>query len=114
MSATVPTNYTWRFAGFYASVSQAGYLFYTELSSYSPTQCASICDGNANCKGFNIYFERSPKLAPGEGCVNPAAQVNVKCAFYSTVVSEANAVNVGSWRSSFNVLITGGNGYSKM
>jgi hypothetical protein len=114
MSAAVPANYVWRFAGFYASVSQAGYLFYTELSTYSPTQCASICDNNANCKGFNIYFERSPKLAPGEGCVNPAAQVNVKCAFYSTVVSEANAVNVGSWRSSFNVLITGGNGYSKM
>jgi hypothetical protein len=114
MSAAVPANYVWRFAGFYASVSQAGYMWYTELSSYSPTQCAAMCDSNASCKGFNIYFERSPKLVPGEGCTNPAPQVNVKCAFYSTAVSEANAVNVGSWRASFNVVITGGNGYTKM
>ncbi|THY84740.1 hypothetical protein D6C93_08442 [Aureobasidium pullulans] len=113
MSANVPTNYTWRFAGFYASQSQPGYMFYTELSAYSPTQCASICDGNAQCKGFNIYFERSPKQLPGDGCSNPAPQVNVRCAFYSTAVSEANAVNVGSWRSSFNVVITGANGYTK-
>ncbi|CAD0082773.1 unnamed protein product [Aureobasidium vineae] len=114
MSATVPSNYVWRFAGFYASVSQAGYMFYTELSSYSPTQCAAICDANTACKGFNIYFERVPKLTPGDGCTNPAPQVDVKCAFYSTAVSEANAVNVGSWRSSFNVVITGANGYTKM
>ncbi|CAD0107117.1 unnamed protein product [Aureobasidium uvarum] len=114
MSATVPSNYVWRFAGFYASVSQAGYMFYTELSSYSPTQCAAICDADAACKGFNIYFERVPKLTPGDGCANPAPQVDVKCAFYSTAVSEANAVNVGSWRSSFNVVITGANGYTKM
>jgi len=114
MSAAVPSNYVWRFAGFYASLSQPGYLSYTELSSYSPSQCAAICDANSNCKGFNIYFERSPKLVPGEGCTNPAAQVNVKCAFYSSLVSEANAVNVGSWRASFNVVITGGNGYAKM
>lgn len=113
MSASVPANYTWRFAGFYASVSQAGYMFYTELSSYSPTQCAAICDANSACKGFNIYFERSPQLVPGNGCTNPAPQVDVKCAFYSTAVSEANAVNIGSWRSSFNVVITGGNGYTK-
>ena len=114
MSASVPANYTWRFAGFYASVSQAGYLFYTELSSYNPAQCAAICDANASCKGFNIYFERTPKQVPAEGCMSPAPQVDVKCAFYSTVVSEANAVNVGSWRAGFNVVITGGNGYSKM
>ncbi|KAI4715396.1 hypothetical protein E4T48_08427 [Aureobasidium sp. EXF-10727] len=114
MSAAVPSNYVWRFAGFYASVSQAGYMFYTELSTYSPTQCASICDANAACKGFNIYFERAPKLTPGDGCSNPSPQVDVKCAFYSTAVSEANAVNVGSWRSSFNVVITGANGYTKM
>ena len=114
MSAAVPSNYVWRFAGFYASVAQAGYLFYTELSSYNPLQCAAICDANANCKGFNIYFERTPSMVPAGGCANPAPQVDVKCAFYSTVVSEANAVNVGSWRASFNVVITGGNGYSKM
>ncbi|KAG9725740.1 hypothetical protein KCU73_g13078, partial [Aureobasidium melanogenum] len=114
MSASVPANYVWRFAGFYASVSQAGYMFYTELSSYSPAQCAAICDANTACKGFNIYFERSPQLVPGNGCTNPAPQVDVKCAFYSTAVSEANAVNIGSWRSSFNVVITGGNGYTKM
>ncbi|KAH0367137.1 hypothetical protein KCU65_g4838, partial [Aureobasidium melanogenum] len=114
MSASVPSNYVWRFAGFYASISQAGYMFYTELSSYSPAQCAAICDANTACKGFNIYFERSPSLAPGSGCTNPAPQVDVKCAFYSTAVSEANAVNIGSWRSSFNVVITGGNGYTKM
>lgn len=113
MSASVPANYTWRFAGFYASVSQAGYMFYTELSSYSPAQCAAICDANSACKGFNIYFERAPQLVPGNGCTNPAPQVDVKCAFYSTAVSEANAVNIGSWRSSFNVVITGGNGYTK-
>ncbi|CAD0085225.1 unnamed protein product [Aureobasidium mustum] len=114
MTASVPANYVWRFAGFYASISQAGYMFYTELSSYSPSQCAAICDANTACKGFNIYFERTPSLAPGNGCVNPAPQVDVKCAFYSTAVSEANAVNIGSWRSSFNVVITGGNGYTKM
>ncbi|KAK6005861.1 hypothetical protein QM012_007503 [Aureobasidium pullulans] len=114
MSAAVPANYVWRYAGFYASISQAGYMFYTELSSYSPSQCAAICDANSACKGFNIYFERSPQLVPGDGCVNPAPQVDVKCAFYSTAVSEANAVNIGSWRSSFNVVITGGNGYTKM
>ncbi|KAG9948848.1 hypothetical protein KCU85_g4754, partial [Aureobasidium melanogenum] len=114
MSASVPANYVWRFAGFYASISQAGYMFYTELSSYSPSQCAAICDANTSCKGFNIYFERTPSLTPGNGCTNPAPQVDVKCAFYSTAVSEANAVNIGSWRSSFNVVITGGNGYTKM
>lgn len=113
MSATVPSNYVWRYAGFYASLSQPGYLFYTELSSYNTTQCAAICDANTACKGFNIYFERTPSLLPGDGCANPAPQVGVKCGFYGQAISEANAVNVGSWRSSFAVVITGANGYAK-
>ena len=88
-------------------------MFATSLSSYDHTSCAALCDTMSDCKGFTIYYERDPILNPATACPNPDMQTTVRCAFYNQPVSSKFATNVGEWRNSFAVVISGANGYSK-
>lgn len=112
-NAITPAGYTWLFTGYMASLNQNGYMGYLELGQYTPSTCAAWCNAQSTCAGFDIYFERDPVLNPAAACLNPAMQTAIRCAFWSTALLPANAVNVGQWRGNFGVLIAGANGYNK-
>ena len=88
------------------STSSNVYLGYNELTSYDPAACTAICDKTSGCVGTNLYFERSPSLAPAAACPNPAALVVVKCALWGSPISAVDATNVGQWQESFHVLVS--------
>ncbi|KAF4554686.1 Hypothetical protein D9617_4g004410 [Elsinoe fawcettii] len=90
------------------------YMFYTDMSSYNATACGEICKNTDGCRSFNMYFERSPSLAPGSSCPNPTAYTAVRCAYYSTFIKATDVVNSGQWRRDFGVVITGANGYRRI
>lgn len=113
LAETAPSGYDWSFAGFYASVNQAGYMGYTDLTGYNASQCSAVCDQWTGCKGFVVYFERNPTLYPAVGCSDPSMQTMVRCALYSQAVDSKYASNIGQWRSDFAVVISGSNGYNK-
>lgn len=91
--------------------SSYGYLGFTNLDSYDSEKCASKCNAISGCAAFNLYFERDPQKDPGTGCENPASTTNIKCVFWGGPVTSANANNAGQWRSNFQVVIAGSNGY---
>ena len=118
ISAIAPTNYTAIFIGYYAAVSQSGYLGYQFLATYDVNACAAFCNSVSSCAGFNIYHERDPSLNPVAGassssCPNPPPITSVVCAIYSTAPSADKATNIGEWRASFAVAISGSNAYAK-
>ncbi|PNS21664.1 Protein hir1 [Sphaceloma murrayae] len=90
------------------------YMFYTDMSSYNATACGEICTNSQGCRSFNMYFERSPTVAPGNGCVNPTAYTAIRCAFYSTNIKSTDVLNNGQWRRDFGVVISGSNAYRKV
>lgn len=86
---------------------------FTTLSTYSTTQCAAKCNAINGCLSFNLYFERDPTLDPNaNSCPNPPSTTNIKCVFWGGPVSAASANNYGQWRSQFQVVIAGSNGYT--
>jgi hypothetical protein len=111
-SATAPAGYTNQFTNLAASNNAYGYLGFSTLQSYDVDACSKKCDAVNGCLSFNLYFERDPSLEPGAGCTNPAPVTMVKCVLWGSQVNQANAVNAGQWRSSFQVLIAGSNGYT--
>ncbi|TKX21685.1 hypothetical protein C1H76_6181 [Elsinoe australis] len=90
------------------------YMFYTDMSSYNATACGEICTNTQGCRSFNMYYERSPTLAPASGCPNPSAYTAIRCAFYSTFLKSTDVVNSGQWRKDFGVVVTGSNAYRKV
>ncbi|KAF2753158.1 hypothetical protein EJ05DRAFT_227062 [Pseudovirgaria hyperparasitica] len=115
--ATTPTLYTRQFVDQSASVNAAGYLGYVLLASYDTANCSAQCNAITGCNAFNIYHERDPLQEPGAACINPASTTNIKCAFWSggsSAVNTANNVNNGQFRFSFQVLIAGSNGYTRI
>ena len=48
-----------------------------------------------------------------KSCPNPPSTTNFKCTLWGAPVSQAEATNQGQWRDSFQVVITGSNGYNK-
>jgi hypothetical protein len=119
--ATTPSGYELSFSDKTGSSQQIGYLTYKNLDSYEPSDCATFCDSEKYCQGFNIFFERDPKYDTKDGCANPDAVTNVKCSLYGYNVAELAATNEGQWRGpqdadgeAFHVVITGSNGYSKI
>jgi hypothetical protein len=88
-----------------------GYLGFTNLASYSSEKCAAKCNAISGCAAFNLYFERDPSKDPGTGCENPGSTTNIKCVFWGGPVTSVNANNAGQWRSKFQVVIAGSNGY---
>lgn len=115
-NAVAPNGYSAapNFVNLQGSLSQIGYLGLYTLTSYDPNLCKAKCEANKFCMGFDIYFERDPSLDPNaQSCPNPASITNVKCTLYGYPVSGASATNKGQYRDSFQVVITGSNGYNK-
>lgn len=52
-----------------------GYLGWMNMPSYNPYNCSLICNniGSGSCKSYNIYYLRSPVVAPGAACPTPAS-----------------------------------------
>ncbi|ETS87155.1 hypothetical protein PFICI_00983 [Pestalotiopsis fici W106-1] len=113
-SATTPSGFVQSFSNLQGSNSAYAYMGYTALKSYDAATCASKCKAISGCNAFNIYFERDPSLDPGSACPNPASTTVIKCVFWGGPVYSTNAKNTGQWRSSFEVVIAGSNGYNSV
>lgn len=111
-SAVTPSGFVQSFSNLEGSNSAYAYMGYTALDSYDAGVCASKCKAINGCNAFNIYFERDPTLDPGSNCPNPASTTVIKCVFWGGPVYSTNANNKGQWRSSFEVVIAGSNGYN--
>lgn len=107
-----------------ASSSAQSYIGLYTLKTYDAAQCAAYCDGTALCTAFNIYIERDPSVAPcnndstaptvwGYNCPNPASMTSYKCSLWGSNLDASTATNAGQMRESFQVVITGSNGYDK-
>lgn len=92
-------------------LSRYGYLGFTTLTAYDSALCAKKCNAITGCAAFNLYFERDPTVDPGTGCTDPASTTAIKCVFWGGPVTTSNANNYGQYRSSFEVVIAGSNGY---
>ncbi|KAK4624866.1 uncharacterized protein CLAFUR5_05412 [Fulvia fulva] len=88
-----------------------GYMGYSVLDTYNPSQCAERCNANKGCSSFNIYYERDPSVTPKDGCSNPPSTVVIKCVYYGGPVTPQSATNVGQYQGDFHVVIAGSNGY---
>ncbi|KAF2153624.1 hypothetical protein K461DRAFT_205881, partial [Myriangium duriaei CBS 260.36] len=108
-----PAGYTTSFTNALAAVQNANYRGYHELSTYDPSQCASICNSDSNCFGFNIYFQRNPSYVPNNNCINPPAATMIQCGFYGVFLNGSMTTNSASWQNNFAVVIAGSNGYNK-
>ncbi|KAI5248970.1 glycoside hydrolase [Aureobasidium subglaciale] len=110
-AAATPSGYTQAFKNLNASNNAYGYLGFTNLASYDSEKCASKCNAISGCASFNLYFERDPSKDPGTGCEDPSSTTNIKCVFWGGPLTTANANNAGQYRSKFQVVIAGSNGY---
>ncbi|KAL8700707.1 MAG: hypothetical protein Q9224_000843 [Gallowayella concinna] len=96
------------------SLSASKYMGLTTLKTFDPLDCAYLCDRAAGCQAFNLYMERDPTLDPNaDDCPNPPSLTNYKCTLWGAPVVAEQATNKGQWRDSFEVAITGSNGYNK-
>jgi len=115
LNACTPDGYELSFINLQGSTQAPSYLGYITLNSYDTDACVAYCNALDGCQGVNIYFERDPSLDPNvEGCPNPTSITNIKCARWGVPVSNETATNIGQWRDSFEVVITGSNGYNKL
>ncbi|GAB7357605.1 hypothetical protein MBLNU459_g0108t1 [Dothideomycetes sp. NU459] len=113
-AAAAPTGYTSSFVNLQGSSQQIGYLGLYTLKAYDPSLCSAKCDKVSTCMAFNIYFERDPTVNPDSTvCTNPPSLTNIKCTLYGYPVSGDFATNAGQYRSQFQVVIAGSNGYTK-
>ncbi|PNS13783.1 hypothetical protein CAC42_3276 [Sphaceloma murrayae] len=110
--AETPAGYVKTFTNKQASNNAYGYMGYTLLPAYNATLCANKCTAILGCQSFNLYFERNPIVDPNDNsCPDPASTTNIKCVFWGGPVAESNALNSGQYRSQFQVVIAGSNGY---
>ncbi|KAF7450084.1 hypothetical protein A1F99_047000 [Pyrenophora tritici-repentis] len=120
-----PTAYALAFSLAEASYSDRGYLGHYELEAYSPDVCAAHCnaygsertspdaslDHEQECKGFNIYFERSPSIHLGPECTTAGSRTLIKCAIWGREFRRKGVANRGYREWDFDVVIAGSNGY---
>ncbi|KAF4554306.1 Hypothetical protein D9617_4g000590 [Elsinoe fawcettii] len=109
-----PPGYTLAFSDQYATPNGNSYITYYQLSSMNATACAAWCDSTANCKAFNVYFERTPSVFPGPGCANPTAASSVRCALWSSALNTTQLTNIGQWRQDFMVVMQASLGFNKV
>ncbi|MCJ1239184.1 hypothetical protein MMC14_007177 [Varicellaria rhodocarpa] len=113
-NAPTPDGYASVFTDENASLSASNYMGLHTLQSFDTLGCASLCDQADGCEAFNMYIERDPSVDPNAvNCPNPPSITNFKCTLWGAPVSADEAVNQGQWRDSFEVVITGSNGYNK-
>ncbi|KAH7051317.1 hypothetical protein B0J12DRAFT_599886 [Macrophomina phaseolina] len=112
-AAQDPQGYYHNFKNLKAANSAYAYLGYIVLTTgYDVNKCAEQCTRKEGCLAFNIYFERDPKVEPGNGCRNPEAFANIKCSFWGGALDASTANNAGQWRADFHVGIAGSNAYT--
>ncbi|KAI8960265.1 hypothetical protein F5Y11DRAFT_367547 [Daldinia sp. FL1419] len=112
--APTPSGYNETFVNLHARSDAYGYLGFITVDSYDTQTCADQCDNVwRGCRGFNIFFERDPSVAPDTGCTNPPSTTNIKCIFWGGLVSTETASNTGQYLADFHVVIAGSNGYMK-
>lgn len=112
-NAGTPLGYKAVFTNTQASPNAPGYAGYTLLDSYDVQTCADKCNAIAGCTSFNIYFERDPSVDPNSPtCSNPPSVTNIKCVWWTSVITTADNVNNGQYRGQFHVVIAGSNGYT--
>lgn len=109
---TAPSGFVQSFTNLQASNSAYAYMGYTSLKTYDAATCATKCKAISGCNAFNIYFERDPSLDAGTNCPNPASTTVIKCVFWGGPVLSGNAKNTGQYRSEFEVVMAGSNGYN--
>lgn len=55
-----------------------GYMGWLNMASYNPDSCSQICNkivtkAGDDCSSYNIYFLRSPTVAPAAACPSPSS-----------------------------------------
>ncbi|KAJ4986840.1 hypothetical protein SVAN01_07645 [Stagonosporopsis vannaccii] len=111
--AITPLGFEKVFTNTQASPNAPGYAGYTLLDSYDVQQCADKCNAISGCTSFNVYFERDPSVDPNAAsCSNPPSVTNIKCVWWTSVITTAENVNNGQYRGKFHVVIAGSNGYT--
>lgn len=98
-----------------ASASDPSYLTYvsSQLTSYDPATCAALCTNIAGCVSFNIYFERDPSIyLDSVACPTAPSVTRIKCSFFGTAITVADATNVGQYQDDFQIVIAGSNVYT--
>lgn len=51
-----------------------GYLGWMNMPSYTPYTCGQLCSNmTPTCNSYNIYYLRSPTVAPAAACPTPAS-----------------------------------------
>ncbi|TKA75425.1 hypothetical protein B0A49_05038 [Cryomyces minteri] len=103
----VPPGYEPSFFSLQGSTQAAGYLTYRTLKAYDPSACATFCNSVKTCQFFNIYYEKDP-----DANNNPIDVI--KCSLYSMPQTSKTATNMGQYRGTFHVIITGSNGYTTL
>ncbi|KAK7716593.1 hypothetical protein SLS57_006621 [Botryosphaeria dothidea] len=119
IGAKAPTGYGEAFNNLQGATQQDGYRGVYLLNTYSPNECATHCNNDAQCMSFNVYVERDPIVRPDypgqdSACSNPPSTANVKCTLYGLPVSSQTATNKGQWQGGFQVVIAASNGYNKV
>ncbi|KAL9604708.1 MAG: hypothetical protein Q9179_001775 [Wetmoreana sp. 5 TL-2023] len=113
-NALTPDGYSQAFSNADGSLSASKYMGLHTLKSFDTLGCASLCDQADGCEAFNMYIERDPSVDPNANdCPNPPSTINYKCTLWGAPVVAEEATNKGQWRDSFQVVITGSNGYNK-
>lgn len=114
----------------HASAASASYQTYvsSSLTSYDPSKCSAICASKAGCTSFNIckhhylyqthiqanvipVFERDPVIFTDKvNCPESASLTRIKCSFFGSAITVADATNDGQFTGKFHVVIAGSNG----
>ncbi|KAK5999469.1 hypothetical protein QM012_005470 [Aureobasidium pullulans] len=113
-NAATPDGYSRAFVNLQGATAGSNYLMLYTLKSYDTLTCQSKCDQDDRCIAFNVYAERDPTLNPdAQNCPNPASTVNYRCTTFGVPISPEGATNTGGSLASFQIAITGSNGYNK-
>ncbi|KAH9222597.1 hypothetical protein DL95DRAFT_505631 [Leptodontidium sp. 2 PMI_412] len=99
----------------HASAASASYQTYvsSSLTSYDPSKCSAICASKAGCTSFNIFFERDPVIFTDKvNCPESASLTRIKCSFFGSAITVADATNDGQFTGKFHVVIAGSNAYT--
>lgn len=112
-NAATPLGFNQIFTNTQASPNAPGYAGFTLLDTYDVQKCADKCNAISGCTSFNIYFERDPSVDPNSPtCSNPPSVTNIKCVWWTSVITPDQNVNNGQYRGQFHVVIAGSNGYT--
>ncbi|KAI7774550.1 hypothetical protein LA080_008249 [Diaporthe eres] len=86
------------------------------LASYDVPGFANQCTNTVGCRSFDVYFQRSPTVAPStdNSCPNPPSQCHIVCLLYNGTFTTADFINTGEWRGQFQVVIAGSNVFNKV